>query len=74
MGFLDRAVLIENLRRTDGTQGIYIVVYCSAVKANYEYGDVHVITLKSMYMFRGSAVDLCGQQRCRSARASAQHD
>ena len=49
-----------------------IVVYCSAVKANYEYGDVHVI--KFMFMFRGSAVDLCEQQRCRSARASAQHD
>ena len=63
MGFLDQAGSNRILWRTDGTQGKYIVVYCSAVKANYEYGDVHVITRKFMFMFRGSAVDLCEQQR-----------
>ena len=46
MEFLDQAGSNRILWRTDGTQGKYIVVYCSAVKANYEYGDVHVITLK----------------------------
>ena len=46
------------LWRTYGTQGEYqLVIYCSAVKANYEYGDVHVITLKFMFMLRSSAFD-----------------
>ena len=45
-GFSTRRFLKIILWRADGTQGIYIVVYCSAVKAIYEYGDVHVITIK----------------------------
>ena len=63
MGFLEQAGSIRILWRTDGTQSKYIAVYCSAVKATYEYGDVHVTTLKFMFMFRGLAVDLYEQQR-----------
>ena len=60
---LDQAVLMDNFTETgtDGTQCEYIVVYCSPVKANHEYVAVYIITLKLMFMFRGSAFDLCKQ-------------